>query len=261
MTKNLVLMLAAAAAAVVLTGCLDVEESVTLQRDLSGTATMRMTVDLEPMVLFMAAMQHSMSGKAGDPTPAEIEEARKGFLDKQHSEDRAKQEQEHAAQREQLVKSLPPGVRLLSSSLDEQGTKILARFQFGFDDVHKLAHLKLPDKGGAGQPGQNPYQDPFSSLQVVDEGRTLLVTLSGGDPAARLQGQAAGKNPAAGNPEMTKAFEAAFKDARFAFRLDSPFEVVETNATRRDGRVLIWEIKASDPQAKMPQTLMARLRK
>jgi len=259
-TKNLVLMLATAAAALALAGCLDVEESVTLTRDLSGTASMRMTVDLEPMVLFMAAMTHGMSGKAGDPTPAEIEEARKAFLDKQRTQDRAKQEQEHAEQREQLVKSLPPGVRLLSSSLDEQGTKILARFQFGFDDVHKLARLKLPDKGGEGQPGKNPYQDPFSSLQVVDEGRTLLVTLSGGDPAARLQGEA-GKSPAAGNPEMAKTFEAAFKDARFAFRLDTPFDVVETNATRRDGHTLVWEIKASDPQPKMPQTLMARLRK
>jgi hypothetical protein len=92
----------------------------------------------------------------------------------------------------------------------------------------------------------------------------VLVTLGSVNPAARLQeqvGQAGMAGKDGGNPEMTKAFAAAFKGARFAFRLESPFEVVETNATRRDGHTLYWEVKAADPDVKMPPTLMARLKK
>lgn len=263
MKKSLILGMAAGAAGVVLAGCFDVEQSVSLKRDLSGTAGFNMTVDLEPMIAFMASMQHSMAGKPGDPTPAEVEAARRDFLAKQKSEDPGKKKDELAAQKAQLAKSLPPGVELRSASVEDQGTKITARFQFGFDDVRKLAQIKLPEKGGQGKPGSNPYEDPFSQLKVIDEGPTVLVTLGSVNPAARLQEQAGqgGMGKDGANPEMAKALEAAFKGARFAFRLDSPFEVVETNATRRDGRTLYWEVRAADPDVKMPPTLMARLKK
>jgi len=264
MKKSLILGMAAGAAGVLLTGCFDVEQSVSLHRDLSGTASFNMTVDLEPMIAFMASMQHSMAGKTGDPTPAEIEASRRDFLAKQKSEDSGKMQQDLAAQKAALAKSLPPGVQLLSASADDQGTKFSARFQFGFDDVRKMAQIRLPEKSGQGQAGTNPYEEPFSQLKVIDEGPTLLVTLGSVNPAARLQeqaGQAGMGGKEGSNPEMTKAFEAAFKNARFAFRLESPFEVVETNATRRDGRTLYWEVKATDPAVKMPPTLMARLKK
>ena len=264
MKKSLFRGMAAGAAGLALAGCFDVEQSVSLRRDLSGTAGFNMTVDLEPMIAFMAGMQHSMSGKPGDATPAEVEAARRDFLAKQKSQEPAKKQEDLAAQKAQLQKSLPPGVQLLSAAVDDQGTKISAHFQFGFDDVRKLAQIKLPEKGGQGQSGSNPYEDPFSQLKVVDEGPTLLVTLGSVNPAARLQeqvgaGGAPGKD--GGNPEMTKAVEAAFKGARFAFRLESPFEVVETNATRRDGHTLYWEVRAADPDVKMPPTLMARFKK
>jgi len=263
MKKSLILGMAAGAAGVALAGCFDVEQSVSLRRDLSGTAGFNMTVDLEPMIAFMAGMQHSMSGKPGDPTPAEIEEARRDFLAKNKT-DPGKKQEDLAAQKAQLQKSLPPGVELLSSAVEDKGTKITAHFQFGFDDVRKLAQIKLPEKGGEGKPGANPYEDPFSQLKVIDEGPTVLVTLASVNPAAVMQektgqGGTAGKD--GGNPEMAKAFETAFKGARFAFRLETPFEVVETNATRRDGRTLYWEVKASDPDVKMPPTLMARFKK
>jgi hypothetical protein len=259
MKKSLVLTMAAGALGVALAGCFDVEQSVSLQRDLSGTAGFNMTVDLEPMIVFMAAMQHSMAGKPGDPTPDELEAARKDFLAKQKSEDPAKKQQELLAQKAQLEKSMPPGIKLLASSFEDHGTKVTARFEVGFDDVRKLTQIKLPEKNGKGQGGANPYEDPFSQLKVVDEGPTLLVTFGSVNPAARMQEQA-GKD-AAENPEMKKMFETAFKNARFAFRLETPFDVVETNATRREGRKLYWEVRISDPNAQMPPTLMARFKK
>src|SRR5258708_27457681 len=121
-----------------------------------------MTVDLEPMIAFMAGMQHSMAGKPGDPTPAEIEAARRDFLAKQKSEEPGKKQEDLAAQKAQLQKSLPPGVQLLSGSVEDQGTKITARFQFGFDDVRRLAHIKLPNKASHAHPCANPHPHPLS---------------------------------------------------------------------------------------------------
>ncbi len=259
MKKSPVLTVAICALGTALLGCFDVEQSVSLRRDLSGTAGFNMTVDLEPMIVFMAAMQHSMSGKSGDPTPEELAAARKDFLEKQKSEDPAKKQADLAAQKAQLEKSLPPGIKLLASSFEDRGTKVTARFEVGFDDVHKLARIKLPEKGDQGKPGANPYEDPFSQLKVVDEGPTVLVTFGSVNPAARVKEQAGGD--AGANPEMAKMVEGAFKNARFAFRLETPFEVVETNANRREGHTLYWEVKAADPNAQVPPTLMARFKK
>jgi hypothetical protein len=256
--KSLVLTLAGAAAAVLLAGCFDVEESVSLQRDLSGKAGFKMTVDLEPMVAFMAAMGHSMSGQPGEPTPAELEKARKDFLEHQKQEEPAKKQEDFAAKKAELEKALPPGIKLLSAAVDDQGLRVVAHFEFGFDDVRKLAQIKMPEKAGEEKKGQNPYDDPFSGLKVVDEGPTVLVTFSGVDPKTRLQDRVGKEAP---SPDMQKQFAAAFGKARFAFRLDTPFQVFETNATRREGHTLYWEIKASDANPQLPSTLMARFKK
>ena len=50
-------------ALVVSTGCFDIEQSLTLNKDLSGKAGFKMGVDMEPMVLFMAQMARGMEGK------------------------------------------------------------------------------------------------------------------------------------------------------------------------------------------------------
>jgi len=73
-------LLASLAASLLLTGCFDVEQSLVLKKDLSGTAGFRMMVNMEPMVLMMVRMQHQMGGKEGEPTAAEIEQAKKEFL-------------------------------------------------------------------------------------------------------------------------------------------------------------------------------------
>jgi hypothetical protein len=250
-----------AAAALLLAGCFDVEESVSLQRDLSGRARFNMTVDMEPMIAFMASMQHSMSGKTGEVTPQEIAQARKEFLDKRKQEtaDPAKQRQDLEAKRAEAESKLPPGVKLVSMAVDDQGLKVTARAEFAFDDVHKLAQINLPSQGqgAAGGGGKNPYDQPFFGLKVVDEGPTVLVTVSGADPKSHMQNPAGNGPP---DPGMQKIVEEMMGKARFAFKLESPFEVVTTNAMRREGRTLYWEIKVADG-VKPPDVLMARLKK
>ena len=261
MNRSRVLASVAGAAALLLGGCIDVEQSLVLRRDLSGIAGFSMTVDLEPMMVFMAGMQRELTGKTGDPAPEEIDAVRKSFLDQRQAEDPGKKQQEVASQKEQLAMSLPEGIQLLSATIEEKGTKMSTQLQFGFDDVAKLAQVRLPEKGGEGRPGANPYADPFSSLKVVDEGPTLLVTLGRVDATARILEQAGTPGKDGARPELPKAVETALQSMRFAFRLETPFQVAETNATRRDGNTLYWEIKASDAKAEAPPTMTARLRK
>ncbi len=261
MKRRIAVAAVLAALAVLAAGCFDVEETVSLQRDLSGRASFSMKIDMEPMVEIIAGMQHGMSGKPGPATPEEIAEARRQILDKEKADagDPAKKQAELQKARAEAEKQLPPGVKLLSMAMSDEGLKMAVSAAFSFDDVHKLAQLNLPQKGGesAGGGDGNPYQAPFGGLKVVDEGPTILVTMTGADPKSRMQDIKA-KVP---EPAMQDQLAAAFAGARFAFRLEAPFEVVSTNATRREGKALIWEVSTKDPSAQMPDTLSARFKK
>lgn len=230
MKKLMALSLAAGLMAVI--GCFDVEQSMTLQKDLSGKAAFSMTVNMEPMVLFMTRMQREMEGKKGDPTPAEIEKAKKDFIASK------KTKEDPAEQKAEVEKNLPPGIKLLESSVKDEGLKMSVRLVFGFDHISKLANIQLSKKDGE-QPGaKNPFDQPFSGLQVKDEGKTLLLTTEAINPAAEQKEQTAGMDL---TPEMKKQMEDAFKGLRVAFKIDAPFEVLESNATRKEGKTLIWE--------------------
>jgi hypothetical protein len=153
-------------------------------------------------------------------------------------------------------------VKLLDASVKEDGLKISARFRFGFDHVSKLSQIQLPDpKGGAsegGPPGpQNPFDNPFAGLKVKDEGATLLLTTEAINPAAEQKAQAADMDL---SPEMKKQMEDAFKGLRVAFKLDVPFEVVEHNATRREGKTLLWEYDLKTMEKMTPEQLAEGVR-
>jgi hypothetical protein len=234
-------------------GCFDVEQTMTLQKDLSGKAGFSMKVDMEPMVLFMTRMQREMAGQKGEPTAAEIEKAKKEFLASRKTETSEKPD------KAEIEKSLPPGVKLLDSSFKEDGLKLAANFAFGFDHVSKLGLIKFPKKESEQQgPGaKNPFDEPFGGLQIKDEGGTLLLTSEAVNPAAEQKSQAAEMDM---SPEMKKQMEDAFKGLRFAFKIDAPFEVVEHNATRKEGRTLIWEYDLKSMEKMTPEQLAQGVR-
>ncbi len=235
-------------------GCFDVEQTMTLQKDLSGKAGFSMKVDMEPMVLFMTRMQREMAGQKGEPTAAEIEKAKKEFLASRKTETSEKPD------KAEIEKSLPPGVKLLDTSFKEDGLKIAANFTFGFDHVSKLGLIKFPKKEAEqeGPPGaKNPFDEPFGGLQIKDEGGTLLLTSEAVNPAADQKSQASEMDL---SPEMKKQMEDAFKGLRFAFKIDAPFEVVEHNATRKEGRTLVWEYDLKSMEKMTPEQLAQGVR-
>jgi len=246
MNKRL-LALSLAACLPILGGCFDVEQAMTLQKDLSGKAAFSMTVNMEPMVLFMVRMQREMAGQKGEPTAAEIEKAKKEFLASKKTT-----EEDPAKQKAEVEKSLPPGVKLIESSMKDEGLKMVVHLVFSFDNISKLADIQLSKKDGE-QPGaKNPFDQPFSGLQVKDEGKTLLLTTEAINPAAEQKEQTAGMDL---TPEQKKQMEEAFKGLRVAYKIDAPFEVVESNATRKEGRTLIWEYDLKTMEKMTPEQL------
>ena len=253
--KNRLVALSLALCLPALTGCFDVEQAMTLQKDLSGKAAFSMTVNMEPMVLFMVRMQREMEGKTGEPTAAEIDKAKKDFL---ASKKTTKEDPEQ--QKADVEKNLPPGVKLLESSVKDEGLKMAVRLVFGFDNISKLSQIQLSKKDaeGQGQPGaKNPFDQPFSGLQVKDEGKTLLLTTEAINPAAEQKDQTADMDL---SPEMKKQMEDAFKGLRLAFKIDAPFEVLESNATRREGKTLIWEYDLKTMEKMTPEQLAQGVR-
>jgi hypothetical protein len=235
-------------------GCFDVEQSLVLNKDLSGTAGFTMTVNMEPMVLTMLRMQRQMAGKEGDPTATEIAQAKEEFLASKKKEEPLPNPE---AQKAEIEKSLPPGVKLLDGGMDDEGLKLKAHFTFGFDDIAKLQQIKMPDdkrkpEGDGGPPnpvGKNSFDTPFGDLKITRQGDTLLLTTKPTDPLSdgiqRMGGEL--------TPETKKQMEEAFQGLRVAWRIETPFEVLESNATRHEGKTQIWEYDLKSFETMTPQ--------
>jgi hypothetical protein len=240
-----------------LAGCFDVEQTLTLEKDLSGKAGFSMKVNMEPMALFMARFQRQMAGQEGEPTAAEIEKVKQEMLASQKTEVKDAKSDEA-----ELRKSLPPGVRLLESKVDSKGLQMDAKLAFAFDNVSKLGLIKLPkskdqqgNEGGSAPGAKNPFEEPFGNLQLVDEGKTLLLTTKAVNPMAEQEAEM-GEIP----PDAKKQVEEMFKGLRVAYRIKAPFEVVEHNAMRREGDTLVWEWNLENFEKMKPEQLAQGVR-
>ncbi|HVR95901.1 MAG TPA: hypothetical protein VMW27_04755 [Thermoanaerobaculia bacterium] len=226
-----------------LAGCFDVEQAMTLNKDLSGTATFDMKMDMAPMALIGLYMQRSMEGKEGPPSSAEIEAAKKDLLASMKKEE---VKVDPKAKEADVKKTLPDGVKLLESSFTEKELEIGTHLVFGFDHISKLGLIDLPDDKkqqagpgpGQGPGGASPFDQPFAGLKLVDEGSTLLLTSRTVNP---LQGKEEQEAEMDIDAATKKQVEDMMKGLRIAFKINAPFEVVEHNATRKEGKTLVWE--------------------
>jgi hypothetical protein len=244
-----------------LAGCFDIEQTLTLEKNLSGKAGFAMKVDMEPMVGFMLRMQREMEGKTGEPTKAELDKARQDFIASKKTEAAPDFEKD----KKELQQKLPKGVTLLDSSFNNDGLKIAANFLFGFDNVSKLSEIQFPKKqeegaeqqGPGGGPG-NPVESPFNGLKVVDEGSTILVTSPTENPVADQQKQTDEMMNL--DADTKKQMEEMFKGLRVAFKITAPFQVVEHNAHRKEGNTLIWEYDIKTLEKMKPEELAQGVR-
>ncbi|HWN44507.1 MAG TPA: hypothetical protein VNW71_19950 [Thermoanaerobaculia bacterium] len=245
-----------------LAGCFDIEQTLTLEKNMSGKAGYAMKFDMKPMVGFMAGMKRAMEGKEGPPTAEEIAAVEKEML-------ATSKGQREIPTKEEIAKNLPKGVTLLDSKVQEDGLKFGMDVLFGFDHVSKLQEIELksqePEKAqpqeGSAPPGPqgppSPMESPFGGLQFKDEGDTFLVTSPAHNPVADQKEQASQMHL---SPEDKKQVEEMLGKLRVAFKITAPFQVVEHNAHRKDGNTLVWEYNLESFEKMKPEDLAQGVR-
>lgn len=224
---------------VLLTGCFEIEQSINLDKNLSGTADFHLGVDMEPMVVIMAQVGKEMEGKKGPLTAAEIAKAKADFKKNMKKSETSGEQPSKA----DMEKELPPGVKVLDFKATEKDFGMATDIKFGFDNVKNLIGVKLPSKKGEGNdPTQkNVIDTPFEGLQVIEKGNTITVQTKPTNPAEKVNEQAAESGGPKIDPEMEKMMKDAFSKMRVVYRLTAPFTIVSHNATRKEGNTLIWE--------------------
>ncbi|HEX6898570.1 MAG TPA: hypothetical protein VF789_02610 [Thermoanaerobaculia bacterium] len=235
-------------------GCIQVEEAVTLEKDLSGTAAFNFSVNMEPFAAFAAQFKREMEGKEGKPTKEEIDAARQEMIASRKSS-------ADMPTKEEIEKDMPPGVKLLETKFTDEGLKFGGNVKVAFDHFDKLQQLDMKKKEagptGEAQPaseeGAGPQsQQPFGDLHLKDEGKTLLLTGKAFNPAA--------DSPAPPLDDAGPEVEAALKSMKIVTKITSPFEVIEHNATRKEGKTLIWEYNYETLQKMTPEQMKEGIR-
>jgi len=223
-----------------LPGCFDVEADLVIEKDLSGTAGMSVTVDMESMVYVMATMQRAFMGEEGPPTEEELEAVRQELLaDMQAEEALSEEEMWEEAERE-----LPEGFELRELNFEREGLKTSMRFLVDYPHIERLNELRLDEPGRKeeeampGEPSAEEFDslsEPFADIRFVDEGDTYLLESGTPNPVEDARESSSGME---GFEEMLGQ---AFKNLRVAMTIQVPGEIVEHNATRVEGNKLIWE--------------------
>ena len=243
-----------------LLGCFDIEQGVRLNEDFSGTTTFNFIIDMEPMVLIMASMEKAFNGDESPLTAEEVEAARADFLAQQGSGEG----EDFSFDREEAEKDLPAGVRLVSFEPVAEGLRFGAKMELEFDHYSKLQQIVFggsedgDEEAAMGPPKPDALERPFAGLLFTDEGDTMLVTSPTENPLNQLQEE----NPMAGEDmgEVGDQIKRSFESLRFVTRLTLPFEILEHNATRVDGKTLWWEYDLATFERLSPEQLAEGIR-
>src|SRR5438105_15901844 len=77
-------------------------------------------------------------------------------------------------------------------------------------------------------------------MEVIEKGNMITIRTRPQNPADNVKSEASEQAPKL-DPETEKMMNDAFKNLRIAWKITAPFEVISSNATRREGKTLIWE--------------------
>jgi len=223
-----------------LSGCFNIETSLVLEEDLSGTAGLSLTIDMEPMAYIMATMQRAFTGEEGPPTAEDIDAARQELLEDMEGEEELSDEEMWREAEEDL----PEGFVLRELNVVRDGLKTRMHFLVDFPHIDRLHELKLDEPGkeeseempGAPSAGQfKSLSEPFTGFRFVDEGSTYLLESEAPNPVEEA------KESGSGMEGIDEMLEKVFADLHIAMTIQVPGEIVEHNATRVEGKKLIWE--------------------
>ncbi len=222
------------------TGCFEIEQSIVLEKDMSGTANFKLGIDMEPMIVIMAKVQKEMGGDKSPLTAKEIADAKADFK-KNEKKSTSKQDEDP---RKQVEGGLPPGVKLVDASVTEKEFGMTTNMKFAFDKLSSLVGVKLGTKkegeGPADPTKKSVIDSPFQGLEISETANTITIHTKPQNPADKVKSEASEQGPKL-DPDTEKLMNDAFKNMRVAWKITAPFDVVSSNATRKEGKTLIWE--------------------
>ncbi|MEL6340683.1 MAG: hypothetical protein AAFQ65_12300 [Myxococcota bacterium] len=236
-------LLLTSSAALLMSGCFEVEQKITIKRNMSGTAAMDFKMDMEPMVYMMAFMRKAMAGggENAEVTPADFKAAKKQFIDGQGEDMKTKMGQS----KKDLIESLPEGVKLERYKAKNGDLNVDVAALLSFDHVKKLSQIDMDtvSPGPAAPGGAKADSGPFGGLNFKEDARTFSFSTKFDNPAA-AQGSMGGMGE--GGPENLpgktgQVIRKALDRASFKVSIDAPFKVLEHNATQVRGSTLIWK--------------------
>ncbi len=228
-------------------GCMQVDYGIVLEDDLSGTADLDMTIDLDRIAYSAALIQAAFEGTGEPPTDEQVEAAREKILSEMDSEEDYNAKELRA----EIEPDLPDGMTLRYAEEERDELKQTVRLGFAFDHVDRLREFEMRDDHGDHVPGVEESQ-PFKGLEIIERGNEVIVRNEPIDPIDDISD----------SPMVSeKMIENMMKDLSVTFRLETPFDVVEHNATRKDGRTLIWVFDYERLRQDEPAGIYARLRR
>ncbi len=153
--------------------------------------------------------------------------------------------------RAEIESDLPDGMTLVYADEVRDELKRSVRLGFSFDHVDRLRDFEMRDDDRDHVPGV-AHSQPFEGLEVIERGNEVIVRNEPMDPIDAMSD----------SPMVSeRMIDNMMKDLSVTFRLETPFEVVEHNATRRDGRTLIWVFDYERLKQDEPAGIYARLKR
>ena len=229
-------------------GCLTMERSILVNKDLTGRAALKMTIDFDALVPMIIKMEHQSEGKTDPPSDIEIAAAKaqlKAML--------TSMPPNSPFDAKRISAGLPEGMTLVESTQKLDGSNFVINLVIGFQDVTKVPLISMPSLDQAPAGVDTSTMKLFQDIEVTDEGGTLLIatkpTAAGGAPtafqtpisSADLMSTLA--NTTGMKPEdLTPLVNEMMKGMKVSTRIESPLTVVDTNATTKDGAALIWSL-------------------
>ena len=235
--------------ALVSAGCVQIDYGITLREDLAGTSDFAMTIDLDRVAYAAAAVQAAFTNEGGPPTAEQVEEARKELLDEIEAD---REEFDETRMRAEIEEDLPDGMTVRYARQERDELRQSVELGFAFDHVDRLREMRLGDEDEGDLDLGLEGSAPFEGLEIVEEGDEIIVRNDPIDPIEEVSSE---------GMLAEDIVEGLLKDLSITFRLETPFRVLEHNATRVEGRTLIWVFDYERLTSAEPGGIFARLRR
>jgi len=229
-------------------GCMQFDYGITLEEDMSGTADIEIAIDLDRVAYMAAYVQNAFGGEDGEPSAEQIQEAREEILQEMDDDEDFSVE----SMRAEIEPDLPEGVALQHANVNREDLLTTVSMRFAFDHVDKLKEIRLDDDDEGDDDGAPIDSEPFENLEIIEQGDQIIIRSEPINPMEEMD-----EVPWVSDQMVEKLLEGF----SVTFSITSPFEVEEHNATRKQGKTLVWEFNLQTLKSGEATGIYARLKR